>query len=541
MAFFRFTYEGDYKSDNSDFIFSSQMAAGVRAIDFGPGTAIAGYEGFGNSLVYAFSGPGLDTVFGEVGYTTPRIGIFGDTSDFAYTARITGGDYGDVILTGAGNDVLNGGGGNDTLEGGLGSNNIDGGTGKNTLSYEHFQEYEADSEGNFYGVIVNMASNIGTDHSNRILSETFSNISNIRGSDYTDTIIGDTKNNVIEGGGFGDVLSGGDGRDTLSYQHSFDAVTIDLSTNTASNGDASGDNIQLFENLLGSAWSDILVGDTGDNVIEGGASSDSMFGGAGNDTLSYQQSSAGVTVDLLFDVGFGGDAEGDTYSSFENLIGSTSEDVLSGTDDANTLNGNGGPDELFGRRGDDRLVISASPSKVDGGADTDLLFVNAGSPVELSTTTFQNIEKVYVRDGAVLDMSSVEAGTKIFSQSVAESDTSVIGVLIVGTSGADRIQGGKGNDVMMGGKGGDSLFAGAGADTFVFTDGDGRDVIRTFDRTMDKLDVSSLAASMDDMTFRSYRGGTGIVITFEGDSAPSDKIILLDVAYQSLTEGNFLF
>ncbi|CAA2143718.1 hypothetical protein [Methylobacterium bullatum] len=43
------------------------------------------------------------------------------------------------------------------------------------------------------------------------------------------------------------------------------------------------------------------------------------------------------------------------------------------------------------------------------------------------------------------------------------------------------------------------------------------------------------------MTFRSYRGGTGIVITFEGDSAPSDKIILLDVAYQSLTEGNFLF
>ncbi|CAA2099854.1 Bifunctional hemolysin/adenylate cyclase [Methylobacterium bullatum] len=536
MALFRFTYEGNYTPDNSDPIFNFPMASGVRSIDFGPGTAIDGYESFEDSFIYVFTGLGFDADYGEVGYRTQRIGVFGDASDFAYTTRVTGGDYGDVFRTGAGDDVLNGGGGNDTLEGGRGRNTFDGGTGNNTLSYEYFDAPYDVMPSIVAGVTVVMESGSTEDYTGQILVDNFTNISNIRGTNYEDVINGDKKNNVIEGGAGPDHLSGGNGQDTLSYQHSGGGVKIDLSESTASGGDALGDQFEYFENLLGSASADELYGDANDNVIEGGLGVDVLFGDEGNDTLSYRLSSEGVTVDLLFDVGSGGDAEGDTYSSFENLIGSMSIDVLDGTDGANTLNGNGDSDFLNGRGGNDRLVISDSPSMVDGGADMDLLFINAGQPVQMSSDTFKNIEKVYVRDDVSLDMSRVDEGTKIYSQSQEQG-----GATIIGTDGNDRIQAGKGDDTITGGKGGDSLFGGAGADTFVYTDGDGRDVIRTFDGLTDTLDVSSLAASMDDMTFKSYRGGTGIVITFENASESSDKIILLDVAYQSLTDGNFLF
>lgn len=536
MALFRYTYEGDWSPSDATPIFDDTIHENVRAIDFGPATAVPGYEAFGDYVVYTLTGPQFPTVFDGIQYKAQQIGIYADTSDFTYTARITGGEYGDVIRTGAGDDVLKGGGGNDTLEGGLGSNTFDGGTGTNTLSYEYFDAPYEIMPSIVVGVTVVMELGSTEDYTGQVLIDDFTNISNIRGTNYEDVITGDDKNNVIEGGAGLDHLSGGNGQDTLSYQHSDGGVKIDLSKSTASSGDALGDQFEDFENLLGSASSDELYGDGNNNVIEGGLGVDVLFGDEGNDTLSYRLSSEGVTVDLLFDVGYGGDAEGDTYSSFENLIGSRSIDVLDGTNGANTLNGNGDSDFLNGRGGNDRLVISDSPSMVDGGADMDLLFINAGQPVQMTSDTFKNIEKVYVRDDVSLDMSRVDEGTKIYSQSQEQG-----GATIIGTDGNDRIQAGKGDDTITGGKGGDSLFGGASADTFVYTDGDGRDVIRKFDGLVDTLDVSSLAASMDDMTFRSYRGGTGIVITFENSSESSDKIILLDVAYQSLTEGNFLF
>ena len=47
-----------------------------------------------------------------------------------------------------------------------------------------------------------------------------------------------------------------------------------------------------------------------------------MDGGAGIDTLSYQHSSAGVWASLDTGVAANGDAQGDTFANFENLVGS---------------------------------------------------------------------------------------------------------------------------------------------------------------------------------------------------------------------------
>ncbi|WP_244479013.1 calcium-binding protein [Methylobacterium sp. Leaf106] len=463
MAQFRYTMDGDYDPENFTIGYQEPINPEARTLDFGPGNVVDGYEEFEDSLVYFLDGPGIEYEFQVFQLSTQMAGLYGDSSDFDKITRVTGGDFGDVFRTGDGNDVLNGAGGNDILEGGRGINTIDGGTGTNTLSYEHFDAPTEDGSG---GVGVDMRTGEGYDYGSDKQQDFFVNIANIRGSQYNDGIDGNTENNVIEGGAGADYMTGGGGVDTLSYAHSTEGVTVDLS---------------------------------------------------GQDGLK-------------------GDAEGDHYLGFLNVLGSTSNDVLSGTGDANTLNGNGGNDELYGRGGDDRLVIGNSPVKVQGDQGTDLLFIARFGNVELTDESFASIERVYVRDGASLTMAGVDIGTKIYSQSLNDGSSK-----IVGTDGADRIVAGKGGDVITGGKGGDSLFGGAGANIFEFASGDGRDVIRKFDVTEDALHIGLITQSMDDVKIGSFHGEANTIITFTSDTGASNKIILLDVTVDSVTEGSFLF
>jgi len=100
-----------------------------------------------------------------------------------------------------------------------------------------------------------------------------------------DTILGGGGNDTIEGGAGADSLNGNANNDTLSYANSSAAVTVDIQANTASGGDAAGDTIMGFENLIGSAYADSLTGSGAANSITGGAGADSISGGGGADTL----------------------------------------------------------------------------------------------------------------------------------------------------------------------------------------------------------------------------------------------------------------
>ena len=53
--------------------------------------------------------------------------------------------------------------------------------------------------------------------------------------------------------------------------------------------------------------------------------------------------------------------------------------------------------------------------------------------------------------------------------------------ILTGDKGNDKLWGGAGSDVLTGGKGSDSLWGDAGNDTFIYTPGDGNDVIFGFD------------------------------------------------------------
>lgn len=122
---------------------------------------------------------------------------------------------------------------------------------------------------------------------------------------------------------------------------------------------------------FGGGGSDAIVLGTGGDYTEGGAGADALYGGDGADTLSYYSSAAGVTVSLASAYAAGGDAQGDVFTGFENVVGSnTADDFIAGDAAANTLSGQGGSDRLLGGGGTDILV---------GGAGTDYLFGGSGS------------------------------------------------------------------------------------------------------------------------------------------------------------------
>ena len=75
-----------------------------------------------------------------------------------------------------------------------------------------------------------------------------------------DTIVGFSASSTVEGGAGADSLTGSAGH-LLSYESSDAAVTINLNNGSAAGGHATGDVIDGYTQLLGSAHADTLRGE----------------------------------------------------------------------------------------------------------------------------------------------------------------------------------------------------------------------------------------------------------------------------------------
>ncbi|MDE2404209.1 MAG: hypothetical protein KGM17_05780 [Sphingomonadales bacterium] len=177
---------------------------------------------------------------------------------------------------------------------------------------------------------------------------------------------GDGNANLLDGGagddtlfgGLGaDTLVGGSGSDTASYAASASAVTAHLDGTVGSGGDAAGDVLSGVENLVGSAYGDTLYGDGNANMLDGGAGNDTlvggdgadtMIGGAGTDTADYGAASGGIALTLAgTGTGTGGEANGDSLSGIEQVIGSSFDDQFTLTLGAGwTVDGGAGTDTV---------------------------------------------------------------------------------------------------------------------------------------------------------------------------------------------------
>ena len=109
-----------------------------------------------------------------------------------------------------------------------------------------------------------------------------------------------------------------------------------------------------------------LFGDPGNDQITGGPGDDFTHGGHDMDTAVYSASPAAVNVDLA---SFTGTGDGtDDVRFFENITGSSFNDVLAGDASNNTLRGGPGPDILLGRAGNDTMIGGNGNDTCNGGA-----------------------------------------------------------------------------------------------------------------------------------------------------------------------------
>ncbi|MEX1147987.1 MAG: calcium-binding protein, partial [Sphingomonadales bacterium] len=179
-----------------------------------------------------------------------------------------------------------------------------------------------------------------------------------------DTLYGGDGDDHLEGGTGGDILDGGAGSDTVRYVTSSAGLTINLTTQTASGGAATGDTLISIENVVASNdWDDTITGSDGDNLLSGLGGNDTIHGEAGDDVLV-----GGAGDDLIY----GGAGE-------DSIAGGEGHDQLWGGNDADLVDGGIGDDELYGQDGNDSLIGGDGDDLLDGGAGDDIMVAGTGN------------------------------------------------------------------------------------------------------------------------------------------------------------------
>lgn len=104
------------------------------------------------------------------------------------------------------------------------------------------------------------------------------------GGEGDDTLIGGTGNDTMVGGEGSDEFIGKGGKDTVDYSSSTEKVNAQLAANASADG-AAGDTFNGVENVVGSAYGDILQAGRGGSAI-GGEGNDELVGGG--DFMSHE-------------------------------------------------------------------------------------------------------------------------------------------------------------------------------------------------------------------------------------------------------------
>jgi Ca2+-binding RTX toxin-like protein len=354
---------------------------------------------------------GADTVRSSKTYSLGSPQVLGNVENLTLTGDnnisgtgnalgnvLTGNSGNNVLDSGDGNDLVLGGSGGDTLRGGAGEDNLDGGSGSDTMiGGLGSDSYIVDSSGDVVDEIggdgafdwVQSSRTFSLADTSQVRGDvellTLLGTGNINGTGnaLANIITGNSGNNVLAGLDGADQLHGGGGTDTASYAASSAAVDVSLTTGLGAGGHAEGDTLEGIANLTGSASSDTLEGNDGNNVLAGGAN------GAQGDTVSYANAAAGVAVNLSLTGSQNTLGSGvDTLTGFENLNGSAHADTLTGNGGANVLSGGAGNDALRGNSGGDTLIGGMGDDTLTGGAGADTFVFNLPSEGIDSLTDF---------------------------------------------------------------------------------------------------------------------------------------------------------
>jgi Ca2+-binding RTX toxin-like protein len=404
----------------------------------------------------------------------------------------TGNDFGQIITGNNGSNILTGGSGDDVFVGSGGNDFIDGGGGVNTASYSNLLVF----------VDINLLDGFAV-YDGTV--DQLTNIQNLIGTSFDDTILGDDNNNILSGGAGNNFIDGGGGVNTISYDDSLFSVNVNLFDGFGVHDDGA-DQLMNIHNIVGSNFGDQLVGDMNDNTFYAGQGSNFIDGMEGNNTVSYDRSTSSIDVDLsagfvIHDMG-----ATDNLMNIQNITGSGFNDTIYGSMDNNIINGGLGDDTIDGGDGVNTVSYASATSGVTidlslinqdtGGAGFDTLFniqnvigsaygdtlsgTDLGSVLDGGGTIEDNIDIILgnFMGNDILSFDSATSGVTIdLSMEGATQDTIGGGIVeifnihnVIGSRHDDTLTGDSLSNQITGGLGDDMLSGGFddNSDTFIY-------------------------------------------------------------------------
>lgn len=253
-------------------------------------------------------------------------------------------------------------------------------------------------------------------------------------------------------------LVGGQGNDWLSGN----------SLDNSINGNAGNDQ------LLGRSGNDIVAGGRGNDVYEFGSSivaeADRVIEliNEGTDTLSFSSLTSPVTLSmssaLTQNVNSLRTLLLNSGSTFENAIGGSGADRLSGNSRDNSLVGGDGNDSLSGLAGSDALRGGKGDDVYKyftaTAQETEAIIENANEGID-------TLDLSVLTEAVTMDLSSTLSQAASLNRTIKLNSGATL-ENIIGGSGGDFLTGNGRNNVLNGGLGSDTLAGKTGDDSYVF-------------------------------------------------------------------------
>lgn len=535
-----------FNRDGNDLLIlvDDDAAQSVRVLDH--------FLGGEHAISYVQPSGGYMLMAERIGHMVAAQGVPGD-----FEALIEGTANAEQVSGYAGRDMIRGLGGNDTLFGMGGDDQVEGGDGNDYLSGGNGQH-----NGSGDDVLIGGAGNdvlAGEDGNDMLAGGAGDDSYYYRSGGGVDVI--DNQSGGFDGVFFLDVA-----KERLSFHQDGDDLVILV------DGDME-QQVRVTGHFLGSSHSiDYVQPDGGYYLTTSqiAAQLTALPDGSGSGGDPGEPTDPGDPVDPVDPgeppvAGIGGD---------DQIIGTSGDDILLGGAGNDTLTGNSGNDSLLGGIGNDTYVYSAGKDVLTETQGTDtLLFSNgitfnqvasglmkSGDDLVLrvggSTTNQVTLKAFFLGGDNLVETISFETGGQItaaqifgafgmavpgapagFANTVQGStgdDASISGTsqndllqgfngddVLSGGAGADRLEGGNGADTLSGGSGNDILLGGRGNDTYVFTAGDGQDVIDNSGGGTDTLHFEGI--SFNQAAGGLMKSGNDLVLNIGGGS---DKVTI---------------
>jgi len=347
------------------------------------------------------------------------------------------------------------------------------------------------------------------------------------GNKYGNRVYGGRGNDVINGQGGADYMSGGLGDDTYYVDHSSDVVIEDANggndkiiTNLTYTLKPNFENLELVGNAningYGNDVANILQGNSSANILSGNQGNDRLYGAGGNDVYLYNK---GDGADTIYDEQIGKIASTEMslnkYGQWESKTVYRNGNVDAGQDKVKFGAGIALLDLEFEKSASDVIIGLRNDSEI-----ATISTLNNRITLKNWNDTLNRVESIEMSDGNVYSISNWLIGT---SSSNTLTDGASNGRLY-GGSGADTLTGNAGNDYLDGGLDDDVMSGGDGADTYLFARGYGQDSIIETKGTTEK-DVLMFKAGVAKNQLWFSKSGNHLLIQIIGTN---DKLTVTD-------------